>query len=82
LLLGLFGRRQVERASFLLAVKKTRVLYIVTTGNHRPHNLSLLAVNFFLRVLVLAIADVCHRTQYYEQVIEQSERGKYFLPDS
>jgi hypothetical protein len=33
-------------------------------------------------VLVLAIADVCHRTQYYEQVVEGSERNKCFLPES
>jgi hypothetical protein len=28
-----------------------------------------------LLVLVLAIADVCHRTQYYEQVVEGSKRS-------
>jgi hypothetical protein len=46
-------------------------------------SLSLLTVNYlFLLVLVLVIADVCHRTQYYEQVVEESERSKCFLTDS
>jgi hypothetical protein len=31
---------------------------------------------------VLAIADVCHRTQYYEQVVEGSEQSKCFQPNS
>jgi hypothetical protein len=31
---------------------------------------------------VLASADVCYRMQYYEQVVEGSERGKCFLSDS
>jgi hypothetical protein len=35
-----------------------------------------------LLVLVFAIADVCHRTQYYEQVVEGSEWSKCFLLDS
>jgi hypothetical protein len=48
LLHGLFGRSKVERASVLLAVKKTSVEYNVTTGNHRPDNLPLVAVNFFV----------------------------------
>jgi hypothetical protein len=51
LLLGLFGRSKVERASVLLAVKKTSVEYIVTTGNHRTDNLPLLAVNYFVNLL-------------------------------
>jgi hypothetical protein len=32
--------------------------------------------------MVLAIADVCHRKQYYEQVVEGSERSKCFPPYS
>jgi hypothetical protein len=35
-----------------------------------------------LFVLVLAIVDVCHLSQYYEQVVEGLERSKCFLPDS
>jgi hypothetical protein len=57
LLLGLFGRSKVEQASILLAVKKTSVEYIVTTGNHRPDNLPLLAVNLFVKP---ACAGVSH----------------------
>jgi hypothetical protein len=34
-----------------------------------------------LLMLVLAIADMCHHTQYYEQVVEQSEHSKCFQPD-
>jgi hypothetical protein len=47
-------------------------------------SLFLLTVNYFshLFVLMLAIADVCYRTQYNEQVVEGSERSKCFLPDS
>jgi hypothetical protein len=33
-------------------------------------------------VLLSAIADVCHRKQYYEQVVEGSERSKCFLTDT
>jgi hypothetical protein len=50
-LLRLFGRSKVERASVLLAVKKTSVEYIVITGNHRPDYLPLLAVNYFVNLL-------------------------------
>jgi hypothetical protein len=57
LLLGLFGRSKVEQASVLLAVKKTSVEYIVTTGNHRPDNLPLLPVNYFVKT---AFAGVNH----------------------
>jgi hypothetical protein len=44
---------------------------------------SILTVNYFVKllVLVLAIADVSHRTQYYEQVVEGSERSRCFLSD-
>jgi hypothetical protein len=57
LLLGLFGRSKVERAGVLLAVKKTSVEYIVTTGNHRHDNLPLLAVNYIVKP---ACAGVSH----------------------
>jgi hypothetical protein len=47
---------------------------------HRHGIPSLLMISFKtwinllnLLVLVLAIADVCHRTQYFEQVVERSE---------
>jgi hypothetical protein len=50
-------------------------------------SLSSLTVNYFvtllnLHVLVLAIADVCHRRQYCEQVVEGLERTKCFERDS
>jgi hypothetical protein len=46
--LGLFGRSKFERSNILLAVKKTSVEHIATTGNRRPDNFPLLAVNFLV----------------------------------
>jgi hypothetical protein len=72
---GLSGCVNVARAGVLLTVEKTSVEYTVIIND-----LSLLTCCelLCLLVLVLAIADVCHRTQYYEQVVEGSERSKLF----
>jgi hypothetical protein len=64
LLLGLFDRRKVERGSVLLVVKKTSVEYIVTTGNHRPDNLPLLAVNCFVKPVCAGVSH-CWRVSPY-----------------
>jgi hypothetical protein len=64
LLLGLFGRSKVERASVLLAVKKTSVEYIVTTGSHRPDNLLLLAVNYIVKPACAGVSH-CWRVSPY-----------------
>jgi hypothetical protein len=47
-------------------------------------SLALLTVNCFAKpaCVGVAIADVCHREQYYEQVVEKLERSKCFLRDS
>jgi hypothetical protein len=76
--LGLSGRVKVARAGVLLTVKKTSSEKTVIIND-----LPLLTYcELCLLVLVFTIADVCHRTQYCEQVDEGSERSKCFLPES
>jgi hypothetical protein len=69
---------KVARAGVLLTVKKTLVQYTVII-NDLPLLTFILWITL-LNLLVLAIADMCHCMQYYEQVVEGLERSKCFLP--
>jgi hypothetical protein len=70
--LRLLGRVKVARKGVLLIVKKTSVGYtIIVNDLPSPYLLWVTLLNVL--VLVLAIADVCHRRQNHEQVVKWSE---------
>jgi hypothetical protein len=77
---SLSGRAKVAEAGVILIVKKTSVEYTVIINDSPPCLPWITLLN--LLVLMLAIADVCHGMQYYEQVVDGSERSKCLLPDS